>query len=204
MKKMNKRFSALAIAALLLVGSISVGAASAYKEVTARQNTGMQVKSGDIELTLRDDNGNTLYPLTYNNVVYLPAEQLADLLGYDTTVTTNSIRLEPKASTDDIGAGKAKAIALNHAGISASQVVFVKVDKEYDDGRLHYDVEFYSGNKEYDYEIDAITGDEMRSILEGGGKLYTQLKIDDISNLGAVKIRIRSLIAAIEARKANS
>ena len=41
----------------------------------------------------------------------------------------------------------------------------------------------------------------MRSILEGGGKLYTQLKIDDISNLGAVKIRIRSLMAAIEARK---
>ena len=49
--------------------------------------------------------------------------------------------------------------------------------------------------------VDAITGDEMRSILEEGGKLYTQLKIDDISNLGAVKIRIRSLIAAVEARK---
>ncbi len=49
--------------------------------------------------------------------------------------------------------------------------------------------------------VDAITGDEMRSILEDGGKLYTQLKIDDISNLGAVKIRIRSLIAAIEERK---
>ena len=51
--------------------------------------------------------------------------------------------------------------------------------------------------------IDAITGDEMRSILEDGGKLYTQLKIDDISNLGAVKIRIRSLMAAIDARKEN-
>ncbi|MBE6973805.1 MAG: 2-hydroxyglutaryl-CoA dehydratase [Ruminococcaceae bacterium] len=48
---------------------------------------------------------------------------------------------------------------------------------------------------------DAITTDEMRSILEEGGKLYTQLKIDDISNLGAVRIRIRSLMAAIEARK---
>ena len=48
---------------------------------------------------------------------------------------------------------------------------------------------------------DAITTDEMRSILEDGDKLYTQLKIDDISNLGAVKIRIRSLMAAIEARK---
>ncbi|MBD5085259.1 MAG: 2-hydroxyglutaryl-CoA dehydratase [Clostridiales bacterium] len=48
---------------------------------------------------------------------------------------------------------------------------------------------------------DAITGDEMRSILEQGGKLYTQLKIDDISNLGAVKIRIRSLMAAMEERR---
>ena len=44
--------------------------------------------------------------------------------------------------------------------------------------------------------------DELRDILEKGGKLYTQLKIDDISNLGAVKIRIRSLMAAMEARQA--
>ncbi len=48
---------------------------------------------------------------------------------------------------------------------------------------------------------DAITTDEMRSILESGGKLYTQIKIDDISNLGAVRIRIRSLIAAMESRE---
>ena len=46
--------------------------------------------------------------------------------------------------------------------------------------------------------IDAITSDEVRSILEGAGKLYTQLKIDEISNLGAAKIRLRSLIAAME------
>lgn len=47
---------------------------------------------------------------------------------------------------------------------------------------------------------DAITADEVRAILEDGGKLYTQLKIDDINNLGAVKIRIRSLMAALDAR----
>ena len=51
---------------------------------------------------------------------------------------------------------------------------------------------------------DAITTDEMRDILEKGGKLYTQLKIDDISNLGAVRIRIRSLMAAMEARQSGS
>ena len=48
---------------------------------------------------------------------------------------------------------------------------------------------------------DAITGDEMRSILESHGKLYTQLKIDDINNLGAVRIRVRSLLAAMEERE---
>lgn len=49
--------------------------------------------------------------------------------------------------------------------------------------------------------IDAVTTDEVSSILTKGGKLYTQLKIDEINNLGAVKIRLRSLIGAIKERK---
>lgn len=52
--------------------------------------------------------------------------------------------------------------------------------------------------------VDAITTDETRRILEEGGKLYTQIKIDEINNLGAVKIRIRSLLAALEEREAQS
>ncbi|MEE1012309.1 MAG: acyl-CoA dehydratase activase-related protein, partial [Acutalibacteraceae bacterium] len=44
--------------------------------------------------------------------------------------------------------------------------------------------------------VDAITTDEMRTILETDGKIYTQIKIDEISNPGAVKIRLRSLFAA--------
>ena len=51
--------------------------------------------------------------------------------------------------------------------------------------------------------IDAITSDETRALLESKNKLYTQLKIDEIYNLGAVKIRIRSLIAAANPRKEN-
>ena len=46
--------------------------------------------------------------------------------------------------------------------------------------------------------VDAITTDEVRDILERAGKIYTQIKIDEISNLGAVKIRLRSLFAAVE------
>lgn len=45
--------------------------------------------------------------------------------------------------------------------------------------------------------LDAITTDEIRRILEGHGKLYTQLKIDEITNLGAIRIRLRSLLAAL-------
>ena len=48
--------------------------------------------------------------------------------------------------------------------------------------------------------VDAITTDETREILQEGGKLYTQLKIDEITNLGAVNIRLRSLFAALEER----
>ncbi len=46
--------------------------------------------------------------------------------------------------------------------------------------------------------VDAITGDEVRRITEEKGKIYTQIKIDEITNLGTVKIRLRSLFAALK------
>ena len=50
--------------------------------------------------------------------------------------------------------------------------------------------------------VDAITTDEVRDILEEEHRIYTQIKIDEITNLGAVKIRLRSLFAAIDQQKA--
>ena len=49
--------------------------------------------------------------------------------------------------------------------------------------------------------LDALTSDEMRTLLEHYGHLYTQIKIDEVTNLGAIKIRLRSLIAAIDQQK---
>ncbi len=51
--------------------------------------------------------------------------------------------------------------------------------------------------------LDAVTTDQIAEILEASGKLYTVLKIDEVNNLGAARIRIRSLIAAIEEREKN-
>ena len=49
--------------------------------------------------------------------------------------------------------------------------------------------------------LDAVTTDQVNEILEGSNKLYTLLKIDEVNNLGAVRIRIRSLISAIRMRE---
>lgn len=166
MKKFSKfHLTALTLAGLMVVTTASVGAASVYKNITARQNTAMTVKVDGTALTMKDDDGDSLYPLTYDGNTYLPAEQLASAVGYNATSDDDSVSLTKKAaatstrtSSTDIGAEKAKKIALQHAGVSASNAVFVKAEREYDDGRLTYDVDFYAGNKEYDYEILAADG----------------------------------------------
>ncbi len=67
----------------------------------------------------------------------------------------------PQANTSNtayISVDEAKNIALGQAGLSASNVNFVKTKLENDDGRAEYEIEFYSGTTEYDYTIDAVTG----------------------------------------------
>ena len=49
--------------------------------------------------------------------------------------------------------------------------------------------------------LDAVTTDQVAEILEKSNKLYTLLKIDEVNNLGAVRIRIRSLLAAMDMRR---
>ena len=58
----------------------------------------------------------------------------------------------------DIGAQAAKDAALRHAGLSESQVTRLKCEKDRDDGRTVYEVEFDSNGWEYEYKIDAATG----------------------------------------------
>ncbi len=64
----------------------------------------------------------------------------------------------PSEATKDIGYAKAKSIALGHAGVRETQAYDMDIELDDEDGRLIYEVEFKSGNMEYDYEIDAATG----------------------------------------------
>ena len=49
--------------------------------------------------------------------------------------------------------------------------------------------------------LDAVTTDTVKDILTKSGRIYTVLKIDEVNNLGAARIRIRSLISAVRVRK---
>ena len=66
------------------------------------------------------------------------------------------------ASSTDIGAEKAKSIALSHAGVSASQASQLKAERDMDDGVLEYEVEFKAGGIEYEYTIHGGTGQILK------------------------------------------
>ena len=65
---------------------------------------------------------------------------------------------DPSGTAQDIGHAKAKSIALNHAGVSENEAYDMEIELDDEDGMLVYEVEFKSGNMEYDYEIDAASG----------------------------------------------
>ena len=68
---------------------------------------------------------------------------------------------------------QARETALSHAGLTADQVTFVRSELDRDDGRLMYDVEFYTSDyKEYDYEIDAATGEILSYDYDAEGYNY--------------------------------
>ena len=66
--------------------------------------------------------------------------------------------------------------------------------------RTRADVEYIQLNS-FGCGLDAVTADEIQEILDAAGKIFTLLKIDEVSNLGSVRIRVRSLFAALSKRR---
>ena len=91
--------------------------------------------------------------------------------GYSGSVVSYQVKTHTggTATGTDIGAAEAKATALAAAGISESQATGLRTQRDYDDGRLIYEVEFWSGTTEYSYDIDAATGAVISSNIERHG-----------------------------------
>lgn len=149
------------IAALALTSCMVVGtaAASQSNSVTATFRPDVTLKVNGTTYTVRDTTGVKVSPLIYNGTTYLPLSSLGQLLGAEVSWDNDS---QTVIIHDDdagyIGESKAKELALKHAGLSGKEVSFLQLKLDWDDGRAVYEVEFYSGSREYDYEIDALTG----------------------------------------------
>lgn len=80
-----------------------------------------------------------------------------------TQQTQTQTQTQTQAAPAYIGEDAAKNAALNHAGFAAGDVSELKAELDTDDGTVHYDVEFKQGGKEYDYDINATTGEIMKA-----------------------------------------
>ena len=131
-----KRFLALLLSLLLTLALVGCN------------STSMGVVAGQ-------DNGS---PVDATNSAQSQAETQAVTEAPTDAVTQATEAVTEKPADSKISEEKAKSIALEHAGLKESEVKFLHVELDYDDGVLRYEVDFRQGNYEYDYDIDANTG----------------------------------------------
>lgn len=104
--------------------------------------------------------------ISYSDAASMPINDINVL------IETNKFRLEGLNTTGKAGDGKyigskkAIALALKNAGVSEKDLGKMEVEMDYEDGRMIYEIEFYVGNKKYDYEIDAESGRMLKSKIK--------------------------------------
>jgi len=129
MKKMNSRIAAL-LSASALAAVLFTGCAQASADSSK-------------------DNSLVLYP---------SAEKAASSQASSASAGTASS--STASSSDDLlSEEEARRIVLEHAGLTEDQVTFVTFEMDRGRCRTEYDLEFYAGSEEYDYEIDAYSGE---------------------------------------------
>ena len=160
------------------------------KDVSVQVRKDFTIVIDSKEQTFRTSAGKEIYPLLYDGSTYLPLRAIgqimdknvewdndtktvtltsegftvtdADTFGDKKDTVTDADTFKDKDKTkDEITAEKAKEIALKHAGLS--KAAWVKVEKDRDDGRIKYEIEFRDGRMEYEYEIDVETGKILKA-----------------------------------------
>ena len=206
MKNRNwkKNAAALALVGAIAAGGVVAGAVATRQQITAELRP-------DIGLTLNGQS-QTLDKsiIAYNGTTYLPIRNIGELMGLDVdwngttqtvilneqtgtaTTPTPSPVVSTTPSTGDIGLEKAKSIALADAGLTTSQVTFTKARQDWDDGRMVYDVDFYTSTAKYDYEILASDG----TILQREKETFSTGGTGTTSDVGLEKAKSIALADA--------
>lgn len=161
----GKGFASGILVAALTVG-LGVSALAATRTITVDDN--IRVTLNGAVFSPKNEQGKEVPLFSYNGTTYAPVRAICEAAGmkveYDSATYTAVLTTQDQyiastpAASSYITVEKAKQAALTHAGVSASDAIFVKAGLDWDDGKVKYEVEFYVGNTEYDYDIDAATG----------------------------------------------
>ena len=187
MKKHNKAMLAKVIAVLLAITALAPAVYAADKapgkvigvqaaEEAAFNDAGVKKEDvPNIRTNLELDDGRYIYDVEFfvGNVEYdyeILAEN-GDILEKDKEVrkhlagndnsaakATSSDKAADKKTDKYIGVEIARKIALEHAGLKADEVTYMKVDLDKHERIPEYEIEFFYGDMEYEYDIDAVTG----------------------------------------------
>ena len=146
-----------------------IGEAKA-KEIALGHAEKTETEVAYVRAKLDYDDGRSVYDIEFfaddTEYDYEIDAHTGEILSYDFDIETYtasqaSTTAPNLANGTDIGEAKAKEIALGHAKKTEAEVTYVRAKRDYDDGRTVYDIEFYVSNAEYDYEVDAYTGDVL-------------------------------------------
>lgn len=134
-------------------------------EIRARDGS---VLSKEIENNAAESNKNISQPDDRVSQHEATDTDLPDQVLEQTTDKTTDINPTETAASKTqqnncISLDQAKKTALDHAGLTENEVKFSSAKLENDDGIYEYEIEFYQGQAEYEYEIDAVTGEIINS-----------------------------------------
>ena len=107
------------------------------------------------------EDGQLVYDLEFHTSTHEYEYEITAATGRVYSKNAEAFQPSAQAPGSNIGIDKAKAAALSHAGLAAGDAVFTKATMDRDGGRVVYEVEFRSGGVEYEYKIDARTGDVL-------------------------------------------
>lgn len=168
MKHNRDRLQGFLAGILTAALALGLGSAAVAAGRSIQIDDGVAVTINGARFSPRNVKGETVPLFSYDGTTYAPVRALCEAAGmtveYDSAsrtarITTGDMALaaDPNAA-DYIAADKAKEIALRHAGVAAADAVFLRTKLDREDGKVCYDVEFYCGSTEYDYDIDPVTG----------------------------------------------
>lgn len=177
----QKKLAAIAVCGALVISGVSFSMSQADASTSAAligmgkgadialSDAGLKENQvNDLTAKYRTENGVSFYTVTFTSGSYTYEYRVNAVDGSILQADRNSVTQETETgttigsqttTTKKITKAKAKSIALKHAGVSSSKATFVTAKLDYEDGKQVYEIEFYSGNTEYDYEILASSGE---------------------------------------------